>query len=59
MYIRKRDESIEQLSKVLRPEQLSKVITQGYSDVSLSVMADYNKEYVVDIADSKYILHRQ
>jgi hypothetical protein len=54
MYIRKRDESIEQLSKVLRSEQLSKVITQGYSDVSLSVMADYNKEYVVDIADSKY-----
>lgn len=54
MYIRNRDESIEQLSEVLRPEQLRKVITQGYSDISLSVMADFQKEYAQELADSKY-----
>lgn len=54
MYIRNRDESIEQLSEVLRPEQLRKIITQGYSDISLSVMADFQKEYAQKLADSKY-----
>jgi len=54
MYIRNRDESIEQLSEVLRPEQLRKVITQGYSDISLSVMADFQKEYAQKLADSKF-----
>lgn len=54
MYIRNRDESIEQLSEVLRPERLRKVITQGYSDISLSVMADFQKEYAQRLADSKF-----
>lgn len=36
MYMRNRDESIEQLSEMIRPELLRKAITQGYSDVSLS-----------------------
>ena len=54
MYIRNRDESIEQLAEVLRPEQLRKVITQGYSDISLSVMVDFQKEYAQKLADSKF-----
>ena len=57
MYIRNRDESIEQLSEVLRPEQLRKVITQGYSDISLSVMAGFQKEYAQKLADSKFSVH--
>ncbi len=57
MYIRNRDESIEQLSEALRPEQLRKVITQGYSDISLSVMADFKKEYAQKLADIKFSVH--
>lgn len=54
MYIRNREESLEQLSQMLKPEQMKKLITQGYSDVSLSVMADFKKEYAVNLADSKF-----
>ena len=54
MYMRNREESIEQLSEMLRPEQLRKVITQGYSDVSLSAMADFRSNYAQMLASSKY-----
>lgn len=40
---------------MLNKEQLSKVITQGYSNISLSVMADFKKEYATDLADSKFL----
>lgn len=45
MFLRNRDESIDQLSEMIRPELLRKAITQGYSDVSLSVMADFKPAY--------------
>lgn len=54
MYMRNREESIEQLSEMLRPEQLRKVITQGYSDVSLSAMVDFRNNYAQMLASSKY-----
>lgn len=54
MYIRSRDESIEQLSETLNPEQLRKAITQRYSALSLSVIADFNKEYAGQLIDSRF-----
>lgn len=54
MYVRNRDESLEQLSEMLTKEQMRKVVTQGYSDVSLSVMANFKKEYAEKFADSKF-----
>ncbi|MGN1417633.1 MAG: hypothetical protein ACI4XF_12365 [Oscillospiraceae bacterium] len=54
MYIRKREESIEQLSEMLNKEKLRKLIMQGYSDISLSVMADFKNQYASDMADSKF-----
>ena len=44
MNIRKREESLEQLSQMLKQEQMKKLITQGYSDVSLSVIADFKRD---------------
>lgn len=49
-----RDESLELLQEKLTEQQLSKVITQGYSDISLSVMASYNGYYARMLADSRY-----
>lgn len=49
-----RDESIDQLSEMLSPELLRKVITQGYSDISLSVMADFRGNYAQMLVSSKY-----
>lgn len=54
MFLRTREESLEQLSQTLKPEQMKKLITQGYSDVSLSVMANFKKEYAVSLADSSF-----
>lgn len=54
MYIRSRDESIEQLSQTLNPEQLRKAITQRYSALSLSVIADFKKEYADKLIDSNF-----
>ena len=55
MFLRNRDESIDQLSEMIRPELLRKAITQGYSDVSLSVMADFKPAYAEMIIKSSYI----
>lgn len=49
-----RDESLELLQERLTEQQLRKVMTQGYTDVSLSVMAEYNTKYARMLADSKY-----
>lgn len=54
MFLRNRDESIDQLSEMIRPELLRKAITQGYSDVSLSVMADFKPAYAEMIIKSSY-----
>ena len=54
MYLRTREESLQQLSEMLRPEQLRKAITQGYSDVSLSVIADFKPAYVEMLIKSSY-----
>lgn len=54
MYIRSRDESIELLSETLNPEQLRKAITQRYSALSLSVIADFKKEYADKLIDSRF-----
>ena len=54
MYIRSRNESIEQLSQTLNPEQLRKAITQRYSALSLSVIADFKKEYADKLIDSRF-----
>ena len=54
MYIRSRDESIEQLSETLNTEQLRKAITQRYSALSLSVIADFKKEYAVKLIDNRF-----
>ncbi len=54
MYIRSREESIEQLSETLNPEQLRKAITQRYSALSLSVIADFRKEYADKLIDSRF-----
>ena len=49
-----RGECLERLSERLTEQQLRKVMTQGYTDVSLSVMAEYNKEYARMLANCKY-----
>ena len=49
-----RDESLERLSERLTEQQLRKFMTQGYTDVALSVMAEYNTKYARMLADSKY-----
>ena len=49
-----RDESLERLKDRLTESQLRKVMTQGYTDVSLSVMAEYNTEYARMLASCKY-----
>ncbi len=54
MGIMDRDESLERLSEVLGENQLRKVMTQGYSDISLSVMANYNGKYARMLADSRF-----
>lgn len=54
MNIRKREESLEQLSQMLKQEQMKKLITQGYSDVSLSVIADFKRDYALNLADSRF-----
>lgn len=54
MYIRSREESIEQLSETLNPEQLRKAITQRYSALSLSVIADFKKEYAGQLIDNNF-----
>lgn len=40
MIMRSRDESLEQLSKTLKPEQLRMIITQPYTETALSVMSE-------------------
>lgn len=40
MYLKSRDESLEKLSKTLKPEQLRMVITQPYTDTALSVISE-------------------
>ena len=54
MYIRSRDESIELLSETLNPEQLRKAITRQYNNLSLSVIADFKKEYASQLIDSRF-----
>ena len=49
-----RDESLERLSERLTEQQLRRVMTQGYTDVALSVMAEYNTKYARMLADSRY-----
>lgn len=39
---------------MLKQEQMKKIITQGYSDKSLSVMVDFKKEYAVKFADCSF-----
>ena len=45
---------MELLSKTLNTEQLRKAITQRYNLLSLSVIADFNKEYASRIIDSSF-----
>ena len=55
MYVKPREESIEDLSaKKLSDVQLRKVITQGYSDLSLSEISRYKRQYAVMFIDSQY-----
>lgn len=54
MYLRTREESLQQLSEMIRPEQLRKAITQGYTDVSLSVIADFKPAYAEMLIKSSY-----
>lgn len=54
IYIRNREESLEQLSQMLKPEQMKKLITQEYTDTALSVMADFKKEYAESLASSSF-----
>ena len=49
MYLKSRDESLETLSKTLKPEQLRMVITQPYTDTALSVMSE-----IPTIADTRF-----
>ena len=49
-----REESLDRLKEKLTEQQLRKVMTQGYSDTALSVMAEYNTEYAQKLADSRY-----
>ena len=52
--MRDRNESLEQLSEMLTKEQMRKVVTHDYSDISLSVMANFKKEYAEKFVDSKF-----
>lgn len=54
MCLRTREESLQQLSEMLRPEQLRKAITQRYSDVSLSVIADFKPACAEMLIKSSY-----
>lgn len=54
MFDRDREESIESLSEMYSKEQMKKAITQGYSDVSLAVMAHFKKEYSEKIINSLF-----
>ena len=54
MYIRTRDESIEQLSETLKPEQLRKAITQNYNDTALYVMVSMRREFDIDLTDNGF-----
>ncbi len=54
MTIRDREQSIEQLSKALPQEKLSKAITQGYSDISLSVMVNFKEKHTEKLLDSSF-----
>lgn len=49
IYIRNREESLEQLSQMLKQEQMKKLITQGYSDKALSVVELVKKSYAENI----------
>lgn len=49
MYLKSRDESLETLSKTLKPEQLRMVITQPYTDTALSVILE-----IPGIADTRF-----
>ena len=49
-----RDESLEILKEKLNEKEMRKVITQGYSDVSLSVMAKRTTTDARDMADSLF-----
>lgn len=54
MFDRDREESIESLSDMYSKKQMKKAITQGYSDVSLAVMAHFKKEYSEKIINSLF-----
>ncbi len=54
MNIKSRDESISSLSEKLSKEQLHRAITQGYSNISLSVISYFKGEYAAMFFDSKY-----
>ena len=54
MNIKSRDESISSLSEKLSKEQLHRAITQGYSNISLSVISHFKGEYAAMFFDSKY-----
>lgn len=54
MFNIKRDDSIERLSDVLDKRRMRKVISQGYSDISLSYMASRIKSYAEQIVDNAY-----
>ena len=47
-----RDESLERLKDKLTAQEMRKVLTQGYSDVSLSIMANKGKVEARNMADS-------
>ena len=49
MIMRSRDESLEQLSKTLKPEQLRMIITQPYTETALSVMSE-----IPTISDTRF-----
>ena len=51
-----RDESLEILKEKLNEKEMRKVITQGYSDVSLSVMAKRTTTDARDMADSLFTI---
>ena len=52
--MRTREQSLEQLSEMFTEKQMHKAITQGYSDMSLHVMADYPQKYACMIIDSQF-----
>ena len=45
MYVKTREESMEDLSTILSDVQLKKAIIQGYSDISLSEISRYKRRY--------------